>query len=165
MVCDPSQFTSLDLISDPIRLALLTLHGTRLVNSVQIPLTKYRPISTAISFTIDAPDISVRLSLPRWNTHSIYPIPQRTDIGRIGNFHLDASYRYFADVHPENIDQLVLDFMVSQVNFLLWGWHNWDVFRLETLPIRRVVGLSDTSWFYGTTILALSHISQLLTSI
>lgn len=61
---------------------------------------------------MDAPDVGVRLSLPRWNTHSLYPIPHRTDIGRIGNLHLNASYRYFAEVNPEHVDQLVLNFTV-----------------------------------------------------
>ncbi|KAK7692730.1 hypothetical protein QCA50_004363 [Cerrena zonata] len=102
--------------------ALLTLHGARLVNSIRIPLTKFRPVSTAVSFTIDAPDVGVRLSLPRWNTHSIYPIPHRTEIGRIGNFHLDASYRYFAEVHSEDIDQLILNFTLRDIAYKACGW-------------------------------------------
>lgn len=61
--CLPSDDTPPDMI----RLILLTPHGAKLVNSVKIPLTEFRPISTAISFTIDA----VCLLLPRRNMHSI----------------------------------------------------------------------------------------------
>lgn len=67
-----------------------------------------------MSFWIESPDVQVRLSLPRWNTRSLYSAPHRnSDIGRIGFLRLDASYSYFAEVHPENIDQLKLSFTVS----------------------------------------------------
>ena len=76
-------------------------------------MMKYRPETTTVSFLIESPDVQVRLSLPRWNTRSLYSTPHRnTDIGRIGFLRLDASYSYFAEVHPENIDQLKLSFTV-----------------------------------------------------
>lgn len=83
------------------------------MNTAKIPLTKFRPVSTAVAFFMDAPDIAVSLSLPRWNTHNLYPGPHRSDIGRVGKLCLDGSYRYYAEVHPEYVDQLVLDFTVS----------------------------------------------------
>lgn len=94
--------------------ALLTLYGKKLQNQVSVPMMKYRPETTMVSFWIESPDVQVRLTLPRWNTRSLYSAPHRnTDIGRIGLLRLDASYSYFAEVYPENIDQLKLSFMVS----------------------------------------------------
>ena len=92
----------------------MTLYGKSLHTNVLVPLVKYRPETTTVSFNIAAPDIHVRLTLPRWNTRSLYSAPHRnTDIGRVGMLRLNASYSYFAEVHPENIDQLKLSFEVS----------------------------------------------------
>ena len=96
------------------RAAILTLYGKNLKTNVTSPMTKFRPETTKVSFWIESPDIQARLTLPRWNTRSLYSAPHRnSDIGRIGFLRLDASYSYFADVHPENIDQLKLAFQVS----------------------------------------------------
>lgn len=92
----------------------MTLHGKNLRTNVTIPLAKYRPETTTVVFDIRGPDIELRLTLPRWNTRSLYSFPHRnSDFGRIGMFHLHASYSYFAEVHPENIDQLKLSIHVS----------------------------------------------------
>ena len=98
-------------------LALLILRGMRMQNRVSIPFTKYRPSSTPVSFSVEAPDLSMSLTLPRWNTRSLYSRAHRnSDIGRIGLFRLDATYCYHADVHPENVDQLTLEFTVGPDN-------------------------------------------------
>lgn len=94
--------------------ALMTLRGARLRNTTLIPLTKYRPDLTVVSFWIEGADVRVSLTLPRWNTRSLYSAPHRnSDIGRIGLLRMDGSYTYYSDIHPENIDQLKLSFMVS----------------------------------------------------
>ncbi len=93
-------------------IALLTFRGLSLRSNVRIPLTKYRPDSTMVSFWVDAPDLTVGLTLQRWNTHSLFPTPHRAEIGRVGKFYVDASYRYYAEVHLENVDRLRLSFTV-----------------------------------------------------
>ena len=95
--------------------AILALHGMRLSTVIQIPLTRFRPSDTTVSFRLEAPDVSVRLTLPRWNTYSLSPSPDRSNIGRIGLLTLDGSYRYHADVRDYNIDQLKLDFAVRRI--------------------------------------------------
>ena len=78
-------------------------------------MTKFRPDATTVSFWIEGPDIQLRLMLPRWNTRSLYSAPHRnTDIGRIGSLRMDASYSYFAEVHPESVDQLKLSFKAAK---------------------------------------------------
>jgi hypothetical protein len=82
--------------------------------SVTIPLTKYRPQSTTVSFNTEIPDVGVSLTLPKWNTHSLFGKPHMSsELGRIGLFNIDASYCYFNDVHWANIDQLKMMFTVS----------------------------------------------------
>ena len=90
------------------------MRGVTLQTAVTVPFTKYRPSATTVSFWVEIPDVTVSLTLPRWNTRSLYSRPHRSsDIGRIGFFRLDASHCYYAEVHPENIDQLSLEFTVS----------------------------------------------------
>ncbi|KAH8080285.1 hypothetical protein BXZ70DRAFT_901408 [Cristinia sonorae] len=102
--------------------ALLTLKGTSFKNGVKIPLNQFRPMATTISFWVDVPAIEVQLTLPRWNSHSLFPSPHRNHIGRIGHLSLEASYRYFAEVHPENIDNLKLRFTARDVVYKACGY-------------------------------------------
>ncbi|KAH9935463.1 uncharacterized protein B0H18DRAFT_1114206 [Fomitopsis serialis] len=103
--------------------AILALHGMRLSSVVQIPLVWYRPETTTVSFRLEIPDASVRLTLPRWNTYSLYPSPDRTNVGRIGFLTLDGSYRYHADVREYNVDQLKLDFAARNIVYKAFGWN------------------------------------------
>lgn len=102
--------------------ALVTLRGMYLKHGVRIPLLQYRPEASAVSFWIDAPDVAVNLTLPRWNTHSLYPKPDRNNIGRIGFLGLNGSYRYHSDVHEHNIDLLKMDFTARDVIYKAFGW-------------------------------------------
>ncbi|GJE95456.1 hypothetical protein PsYK624_116400 [Phanerochaete sordida] len=103
--------------------AILTLYGKVLKNSVIVPMTKFRPETTKVIFWIEGCDVQARLTLPRWNTRSLYSgLHRNSDLGRIGFLRLDASYSYFADVHPENIDQLKLSFQTHDVIHKLCGW-------------------------------------------
>ncbi|KZT11041.1 uncharacterized protein LAESUDRAFT_741340 [Laetiporus sulphureus 93-53] len=102
--------------------ALVTLRGTHLVNAIRIPLSQYRPEATTVSFWIEVPDVAVALTLPRWNTNSIYPTPDRSDVGRVGVLTINGSYRYHAEVSDENIDQLKLDIRARDVVYKAFGW-------------------------------------------
>ncbi len=75
-----------------------------------------------MSFWIEAPDVFVDLSLPRWNIASLYPTPDRSQVGRIGMFNMNGSYRYFAEVKKENLDQLKLEFNGRDVVYKAFGW-------------------------------------------
>lgn len=79
-----------------------------------MPFNKYRPEATTVSFWFEAPDMNVGLSLPRWNISSLAPTPDRSQIGRIGMLNMKGSYLYFAEVKPEHVDQLKLEFSVRR---------------------------------------------------
>ncbi|KAH9858939.1 hypothetical protein C2E23DRAFT_880346 [Lenzites betulinus] len=102
--------------------ALLTLRGTHLVNGIHMPFTKYQPEATAVSFWLELPDLNVDLTLPRWNMLSLSATPDRSQVGRIGMLNMKGSYRYFADVRPEHVDQLKLEFAARDVVYKAFGW-------------------------------------------
>jgi len=89
---------------------LLAIRGASLKASVEIDSTAFRPVSSVVPFSFVAPDLLVSLTLPRWNTHSMN---LRPEIGRIGEFSVTGSYRYFSDVRPDNVDKLRLDIDVG----------------------------------------------------
>ncbi|RPD53525.1 hypothetical protein L227DRAFT_535889, partial [Lentinus tigrinus ALCF2SS1-6] len=102
--------------------ALLTFRGTHFTHGAFLPFDKYRPEATTVSFWIEAPDLYVDLTLPRWNIASLYPTPDRSQVGRIGMLSMNGSYRYFAEVKKEHIDQLKLEFTGQDVVYKAFGW-------------------------------------------
>ena len=118
----------------------MTLRGMRLSVNVSIPFVKYRPSSTNVSFRVEGPNVALSLTLPKWNTRSLYSRPHRnTDIGRIGFLRLDASYSYHAEVHPENVDQLCLEFTV-------WHLRSISFTTAHGCPQTRDVVYKMTGW-------------------
>ncbi|KDQ57525.1 hypothetical protein JAAARDRAFT_69639 [Jaapia argillacea MUCL 33604] len=102
--------------------ALLTLRGSSLKTRVEILSNKFRPVSTTVPFCIEAPHAKLSLTLPKWNTHSINATRHRTDFGQIGQMRLDGSYMYYAEVRPDNVEQLKLDFTGRDVVWKAFGW-------------------------------------------
>lgn len=64
---------------------------------------------------MEAPNLSFALSLPRWSTRASN---YGNRLGRVGVFRLDASYRYYAEVHEEYIDQFKLGITVGLFVFM-----------------------------------------------
>ncbi|KAG7440025.1 uncharacterized protein BT62DRAFT_646663 [Guyanagaster necrorhizus] len=101
--------------------ALLTIRGPSLRNVTSIPSDIFRPEATTIAFVVEAPDASLALSLPRWHTHALHAPEDGNHIGVL-DLHLDGSYRYFADVREDNIEQLKLVLSTRNVAFKAVGW-------------------------------------------
>lgn len=80
---------------------------------VTIPSNTFRPETTSIPFTVSAPDLVVNLSLPRWSTHALHPQKEGISILRTRLFSLGGSYRFFAEVRNDYVEQLKLDIQVS----------------------------------------------------
>lgn len=79
----------------------------------EIPSNTYRPEWTTIPFTVEAPDLFMSLSLPRWNTNALHAPAEGNNIAKLGLVRLKGSYQYFAEVRDEYVEQLKLDFTVS----------------------------------------------------
>ncbi|KAH7888759.1 hypothetical protein F5I97DRAFT_2055646 [Phlebopus sp. FC_14] len=102
--------------------SMVNLRAPRLCISVSIPANIFRPEATTITFMVDVPDIMVSMALPRWNTQSLYNQGKEYRVLHAGTFRLDASYHYWAEVRPENIEQLKLGILVRDVSFKTLGW-------------------------------------------
>ncbi|KAG0707320.1 hypothetical protein DFH29DRAFT_995117 [Suillus ampliporus] len=101
---------------------MVTIRAPRLKTEVTLPSNKYRPEATSIPFSIDVPDVTVFLSLPRWNTQYLYNSGKEYRILHAATFRITSSYYYWGEVHAENIDQLKLTVETSKVTYKALGW-------------------------------------------
>ncbi|KAG1858104.1 hypothetical protein F4604DRAFT_1684988 [Suillus subluteus] len=108
---------------------LVTIRAPRLNIQVTLPSNKYRPEATSIPFVVNVPDVNVFLSLPRWNTQYLYNSGNEHRIIHAATFRITSSYYFWADVQPDNIDQLKLTVeplliatKTSNVAFKALGW-------------------------------------------
>lgn len=100
-----------NIIDKPLDLdenAIVTMSGPKLRHEARIPSNTYRPETTVIPLFVEAPSVSFAISLPRWNTHS----SNANRVAQIGFLRIDSSYRYYADVHTEHIEQFDLNIAV-----------------------------------------------------
>lgn len=91
---------------------MLTFRGPGLHNENTILSDKFRPTWTSFPFSISVPNITLSLTLPKWNTHHLQTVEPITKLMTVGLLHLDGSYLYHSDVREESIDQLRLKFTV-----------------------------------------------------
>ncbi|KAJ7579122.1 hypothetical protein C8J56DRAFT_337033 [Mycena floridula] len=108
------------LISDEN--ALFTLSGPRLKNTTTIPSNTYRPESTAITFSLEMPNVSLNLSLPRWNVYALHLPKEGNSLAKVETIRIDGSYRYYSEVRKDYVEQLDLSFAASGISFKLLGW-------------------------------------------
>lgn len=93
--------------------ALLTLRGNMLRYRVEMPFAVFRPQCTRIPFCIEVPGVKLSLTLPKWNTHSIFASSRTTDFCSLRFLRVDSSFMYYSKTLPGHIDQLRLDIIVS----------------------------------------------------
>lgn len=91
----------------------LILKAPRLDVKADIPSTQYRPKKSAVSFNIEASKLDLDLSLPVWNSHATFATERTKSMGSIGLIQFDGSYVFFSDTHPDNVECLTLDILVS----------------------------------------------------
>jgi len=92
--------------------ALLTTQGEHLNATVELPLSVFRQESTQVSFVVEFADPAIGLSLPRWNTNALHAPREGNSLAKIGFLRINGSYRYFAEVRKEHVEQLKLSFKV-----------------------------------------------------
>ncbi|KAI0288543.1 hypothetical protein BC826DRAFT_1107677 [Russula brevipes] len=111
--------------------ALLTLRGASLHNENVILSDKFRPAWTSFPFSINAPNVTLSLTLPKWSTHRLITVEPITKLVTIGLLSLSGSYLYHVDVREENVDQLRLKFIFNDVIFkcLAWSIRHFMIFQ------------------------------------
>ncbi|KAI6121684.1 hypothetical protein F5141DRAFT_529930 [Pisolithus sp. B1] len=101
---------------------IFTARAPRLHCVVTIPSNMYRPETSVIPFSIDVPDLAVSVSLPKWNTQSLYNHSKEQQVLHTRTFRLQASYDSWSEVRSDHIDQIKLDISLADVSFKLLGW-------------------------------------------
>lgn len=91
---------------------MINLRAPRLWAMATIPSDVYLPEFTTISFAADIPELSVCICLPKWNTQFLYNQGEEHHIMQAGKFRIDGTYHYWAEVHPDNIEQLKVTILV-----------------------------------------------------
>ncbi|KAG6900261.1 hypothetical protein C0993_000714 [Termitomyces sp. T159_Od127] len=97
--------------------ALLTLRGLHFNLMTNILSTEFRPESTTIPFTIDVPDSSLSLSLPRWNINALHAPRGGNSLANIRSLHLKLKFD-LRDVAFKNLGWSIRHFMVFKENYL-----------------------------------------------
>lgn len=97
-----------------IFLVLVTVKGDVLKHITSISSNIFRPLFTEVPFTIVCPEVAVRVTLPRWNTHGLVPhtVKCLTNVGQIGLLRVDGSYKYHTEVRKDCVDRLKLNIEV-----------------------------------------------------
>lgn len=93
---------------------MINLQSTCLRAVATIPSNVYLPEAMTIAFAVDAPELSVSMCLPKWNTQFLYGQGKDCHILQTGKFCIDGTYHYWAEVHPDNIEQLRVAISVRQ---------------------------------------------------
>ena len=127
LILNTNDHNIIDQLRDSEKNALLYLSGPSLTTEVVIPGDTFRPERVSVPFSIQVPDLSVSLTLPKWNTHAIFATKCTTDIGHVAILNIDGSFAYYAETRfdpkaPELVDLLTLDIRAQRVGFKCFGW-------------------------------------------
>ncbi|KAG8213869.1 hypothetical protein J3R82DRAFT_10613 [Butyriboletus roseoflavus] len=101
---------------------MVNLRATRLWAMATTPSNVYLPEATTISFAADIPELSVCMCLPKWNTQFLYNQGNEHHILQARKFRIDGTYHYWAEVHPDNIEQLKVAILAGDVAMKTLGW-------------------------------------------
>lgn len=102
--------------------ALVVVHGPHLKLEATIPSNTFRPEATTISFTVDANDTNVDISLPRWNTHALHATKEGHSLLKAGKLSVQGSYHYFAEAREEHVEQLKVAVNLQDAAYKAVGW-------------------------------------------
>ena len=95
------------------------LHGKYLSSLITFPSDKFRPEFNVVNASLEAPDLSIRLILPRWNTHAFYAAHRCTDIARIPVFKIVTTYIFYSTIQRNNLDELDVQIKVFGLFLLI----------------------------------------------
>ncbi|KAF6761220.1 hypothetical protein DFP72DRAFT_34729 [Ephemerocybe angulata] len=102
--------------------ALLTARGVHLKADATIPSNKFRPMATSVSFLLSAPGLAATISVPRWNTYALHAPKDGHSFLQSAVLEVSGSYRYHSETREDCVDQLKLDFKLSNTALKALGW-------------------------------------------
>lgn len=101
---------------------LLTVRGESLKTGATVPSNKFRPMVSTVPFTVNAPGLSVDISVPRWNTYALHAPPRGHSVVKSEVLQVSGSYRYHAEAREDAVDNLHLDLKLSRTALKALGW-------------------------------------------
>ncbi|KAF8320822.1 hypothetical protein DL93DRAFT_2163795 [Clavulina sp. PMI_390] len=110
---------------------MLWLKAPMLTTAVSIPSLKYRPLSSIVSWDVQASPVDLTLVLPDWNTNSIVATKATQSVGHVGSFQVKGSLLSWAEVAPGNVDVMKLEINVRAVLFKAFGRTVHHLLRLR----------------------------------
>lgn len=98
----------------------INIFGGILNADLVIPLDKYRPHRTDISFDVDAAHGGLRLHVPPWNTQATFL--NSTEIAQLDTLGVQGKYQYCATTSSSNTDTLLLNVHGEGLAAYLYGF-------------------------------------------
>ncbi|KAL1628716.1 Macrophage colony-stimulating factor 1 receptor [Neofusicoccum ribis] len=112
-----------NIINNPAEIEdnhFLILQARQLGARLEIPLDKFRPIESEISFTACGDHIGMDLSMPPRNT--IETFVKEKHVADLGALNLTGSYKYWSETSPGFTDRLTLDVGGTKLELALYGF-------------------------------------------
>ena len=148
------------IIHSCCKTALFILRGPSFQFQIQIPITSFRPETNTLHFFLEAPDVLLDLSLPRWSTHALHIPKEGINVWKAAFIRLDGIFHFSPEVCQDFVEQLRIQISVrSPLSSLLLFSHAQSN-RHATSHSMFSVGPLDISWSSATTISGHSHISR-----
>lgn len=98
----------------------IIIFGAYLNADICIPLDKYRPHRTDISFDVDAKHGGLNLHVPPWNTHATFL--SSTEVATLKTLAVQGKYQYCATTSTSNTDTLLLDIYGDSASCHFYGF-------------------------------------------
>ncbi|KAG9241843.1 hypothetical protein BJ878DRAFT_557136 [Calycina marina] len=98
----------------------ISIFGTILDADICIPLDKYRPHRTDITFDVDARHGGLNLHVPPWNTQATFM--RNPEIATLKTLAIQGKYQYCATTSPTNTDTLLLNMYGDSLTAQLYGF-------------------------------------------
>lgn len=98
----------------------IILYGDKLHAELVIPLERFQPSESDISFKADAFDLGFEMSMPARNT--LHTLLRNKDVAQLRSVHLNGTYTACTDVAPGLTETLNLDIVGKGLNIAFYGF-------------------------------------------
>jgi hypothetical protein len=96
------------------------LSGQRLHGDVGIPLDKFRPLQSEITFDVQGHDMALEVLMPPKNTLQTFVLSQK--LAQLGGMTLSGSHTFVSETSTMNTDRLYMDIQGHRLKLELYGW-------------------------------------------
>ena len=112
-----------NIINDPSNVddnTFVVVWGQTLTMNLSIPLKEYRPVTSKITFDVDAHHGGFKLRTPSWNTQHTFL--DTFEVATLKDLRLDGSYNYFTSTSSNLTDTVLLNIHGVAPTISLYGF-------------------------------------------